>query len=174
VLAALLAPSYAVYAGYELYEHVAVKPGSEEYQNSEKYVYRPRDWSHPSARWRRTSRCSTGCAASTRRCSGSQHRLPPVDSPDVMAWSKTLRAGRQRGLRARRAQLDPHGAREATVSVDLPALGFGWEDRIEVHDVVTGATYDWGAHNYVRLDPFDQPAHVFTVRRSSTSQGATA
>jgi maltose alpha-D-glucosyltransferase/alpha-amylase len=40
-----------------------------------------------------------------------------------------------------------------------------------VHDVVTGATYDWGAHNYVRLDPFDQPAHVFTVRRSSPARG---
>ncbi|MDP9435353.1 MAG: alpha-1,4-glucan--maltose-1-phosphate maltosyltransferase, partial [Actinomycetota bacterium] len=45
VLAALLSPTYGVYAGYELYEHVAVKPGSEEYQNSEKYSYRPRDWS---------------------------------------------------------------------------------------------------------------------------------
>ena len=47
MLAALLAPTYGVYSGYELYEHVAVKPGSEEYQNSEKYAYRPRDWSQP-------------------------------------------------------------------------------------------------------------------------------
>src|SRR3954454_22548208 len=47
VLAALLPPSYGVYAGYELFEHVAVKPGSEEYADSEKYQYRPRDWSTP-------------------------------------------------------------------------------------------------------------------------------
>jgi starch synthase (maltosyl-transferring) len=57
VLASLLSPTYGIYAGYELYEHVAVKPGSEEYHNSEKYTYRPRDWSQPSAPWRRTSRC---------------------------------------------------------------------------------------------------------------------
>ncbi|MDQ1714835.1 MAG: hypothetical protein QOC60_780, partial [Frankiaceae bacterium] len=44
-LAALLAPSWGVYAGFELYEHQAVKAGSEEYLNSEKYEYRPRDWS---------------------------------------------------------------------------------------------------------------------------------
>ena len=45
VLAAtLLSPSYGVYSGYELFEHVAVRPGSEEYLDSEKYQYRPRDW----------------------------------------------------------------------------------------------------------------------------------
>ncbi len=62
--------------------------------------------------------------------------------------------------------LDPHGAREATVTLDLPALGFDWDSHITVTDAVTGATYDWGVHNYVRLDPFDEPAHVLTVTAS--------
>ena len=35
---------WGVYAGYELFEHVAVKPGSEEYLDSEKYQIRVRDW----------------------------------------------------------------------------------------------------------------------------------
>ncbi len=43
-LAATGSPSWGVYAGYELYEHVAVKPGSEEYLDSEKYQIRVRDW----------------------------------------------------------------------------------------------------------------------------------
>jgi starch synthase (maltosyl-transferring) len=63
--------------------------------------------------------------------------------------------------------IDSHGAREATVRLDLPALGFDWGDTVEVHDEVTGATYTWGEANYVRLDPFVEPAHIFTVRRSS-------
>ena len=33
-----------MYAGFELFEHVAVKPGSEEYLDSEKYQIRIRDW----------------------------------------------------------------------------------------------------------------------------------
>jgi starch synthase (maltosyl-transferring) len=34
-----------------------------------------------------------------------------------------------------------------------------------VHDEVTGATYTWdGSRQYVRLDPFTEPAHIFTVR----------
>ena len=38
-----------------------------------------------------------------------------------------------------------------------------------VHDELTGETYVWGKDNYVRLDPFVEPAHVFTVRRPATS-----
>src|SRR3954471_17890771 len=44
VLAATLSPSWGVYAGYELFEHVAVRPGSEEYLDTEKFQLRPRDW----------------------------------------------------------------------------------------------------------------------------------
>jgi starch synthase (maltosyl-transferring) len=170
VLAALLSPTYGVYAGYELYEHVAVRPGSEEYLDSEKYQLRPRDWSdpsstlapyltllnrlrreHPALRWLRNL------------------HIHATNSPDVMVWSKVL--GKDVVLVV--LNLVPHGAREATVSLDLPALGYGVDDRIEVHDAVTGSTYDWGAHNYVRLDPFDEPAHLFTVRASATT-GVTA
>ena len=47
VLASMMSPNWGVYSGYELFEHVAVRPGSEEYLDSEKYQYRPRDWSNP-------------------------------------------------------------------------------------------------------------------------------
>ncbi len=49
-LAATGSPSWGVYAGYELFEHVAVKPGSEEYLDSEKYQIRIRDWKAAEAR----------------------------------------------------------------------------------------------------------------------------
>ena len=44
VLAALLSPTWGIYSGYELCENTPVRPGSEEYLDSEKYQYRPRDW----------------------------------------------------------------------------------------------------------------------------------
>src|SRR3954468_10005812 len=52
VLAATGSPSWGVYAGYELYEHVAVRPGSEEYLDSEKYQIRVRDWAAAEAEGR--------------------------------------------------------------------------------------------------------------------------
>ena len=42
VLAATLSPSYGIYSGYEACENVPVRPGSEEYLDSEKYEVRER------------------------------------------------------------------------------------------------------------------------------------
>ena len=49
VLAAMLSPTWGVYSGYELYEHLPVRPGSEEYLDSEKYQLRPRDFAGAAA-----------------------------------------------------------------------------------------------------------------------------
>jgi starch synthase (maltosyl-transferring) len=170
VLAALLSPTYGVYAGYELYEHVAVRPGSEEYQNSEKYQLRPRDWSQPE---RSLAPYLTMLNRARREHPALQWmrslHFHEVDSPDVMAWSKRIPGqGGNEDCVLVVLNLDPHGAREATVHLDLPALGFDWNDRLEVRDLVTGAGWEWGEHNYVRLDPFTEPAHVFSVSRSRT------
>jgi len=160
VLAALLSPSYGVYAGYELYEHVAVRPGSEEYLDSEKYQYRPRDWSQPE----KTLAPYLTMLNRVRRAHPATHWLRnivfhDVDSPDVLCWSK--RTGEDVVLVV--VNLDPHGARESTVHLDVTALGLEPDTSFEVRDEVTGATFTWGRDNYVRLDPFFEPAHVLTL-----------
>ena len=60
--------------------------------------------------------------------------------------------------------LDPHATRETMVHLDLPALGLDWQDSLLVHDEITEETWTWAEHNYVRLDPSHEPAHVLTVR----------
>ena len=47
VLAATLGATYGIYSGFELCENVPVRPGSEEYLDSEKYQVRIRDWDTP-------------------------------------------------------------------------------------------------------------------------------
>jgi starch synthase (maltosyl-transferring) len=47
LLAGTLSPLYGVYSGYELIENTPVKPGSEEYLDSEKYQLRTRGWDAP-------------------------------------------------------------------------------------------------------------------------------
>ncbi|HEY7420424.1 MAG TPA: alpha-1,4-glucan--maltose-1-phosphate maltosyltransferase [Gaiellaceae bacterium] len=47
VLAATLSPSYGIYSGYEQCENVPVRPGSEEYLNSEKYELKQRKLDGP-------------------------------------------------------------------------------------------------------------------------------
>ena len=170
VLAALLSPTYGVYAGFEQYEHVAVKPGSEEYHDSEKYQLRPRDWSQPE----RTLAPYLTMLNRVRREHPALHWLDNLtfhhtDSPDVLAWSKSaVLADGTTDVVLVVVNLDPHGARETTLSLDMSALGADWDDRLEVTDQVTGHRYDWGVHDYVRLDPFDEPAHILTVRKAGS------
>jgi starch synthase (maltosyl-transferring) len=61
--------------------------------------------------------------------------------------------------------LDPHQTREATVWLDMPALGMDSPEVFTVTDELTGESYRWGAANYVRLDPAVRVAHIFTVTR---------
>ena len=142
-LAASGSPCWGVYAGYELFEHVAVGPGSEEYLDSEKYQIRLRDWEAPrprAARWRRTSRGSTRSAARTRRCSCCA--TSPSTAPTTRtSWSSASVQRRGDGpddIVIVVVNLDPHGARETTVHLDMPALGFDWHDAFVVNDEITG------------------------------------
>jgi starch synthase (maltosyl-transferring) len=163
VLAATLSPSWGVYAGYELYENEPVKPGSEEYLDSEKYQPRPRDWAGAQARGSSMAPLLTKLnrlryehvALRGLRNLHFHH----TDNEAVISYSK--RSGGDVILCV--ANLDPYHVQEATVSLDLPALGFGWDERVPVRDELTGAVYQWGRDNYIRLDPNDQPAHILTV-----------
>jgi starch synthase (maltosyl-transferring) len=42
-----------------------------------------------------------------------------------------------------------------------------WGDTFVVRDELSGDEWTWGQHNYVRLDPGVEPAHVLTVRDAS-------
>ncbi len=176
VLAATLSPSWGVYAGYELYEHVAVRPGSEEYLDSEKYQYRPRNWAVYAPAGPRAHETLAPYLArlnAIRREHPALHRLRNlrfhhVDDNDVVAYSKrvqTADGGDDTVIVV--VNLDPHGARETMLSLDMPALGFDWHETFAAHDEMSGQTYRWGQHNYLRLDPHVEPAHVVTVRRWS-------
>ena len=61
--------------------------------------------------------------------------------------------------------VDPHGTRESTVSLDLAALELDPEDlthngALLVDDLLTGESWEWGEYNYVRLDAHVEPAHI--------------
>jgi starch synthase (maltosyl-transferring) len=172
VLAAMLSPTYGIYSGYELCENVPLRPGSEEYMDSEKYQYRPRDWEA-------AARDGFGIAGyitelnRIRRSHPALHQLRnlrfhTVDQPELMCFSKRVgsipeRPGTDTVLVV--VNLDPHQTREATVWIDMPALGVDRE--FTVTDELTGESYQWGNANYVRLDPATRPAHIFTVTPSS-------
>ncbi|TDC60090.1 alpha-1,4-glucan--maltose-1-phosphate maltosyltransferase, partial [Actinomadura sp. GC306] len=167
VLAALLSPTWGIYSGYELCENTPVRPGSEEYRDSEKYQYRPRDWDT-------AERTGATIAPLITRLNTLRNTHPAlqqlrnlhfhhVDQPELLAFSKRHLDDAVLAV----VNLNPHHAREATVHLDLPALGLP-DDPTRPHtvtDQLTGATYTWHRANYVHLDPNTQPAHILTFQK---------
>jgi starch synthase (maltosyl-transferring) len=163
-IAATGSPSWGVYAGYELFEHVAVKPGSEEYLDSEKYQIRIRDWDAAAADGRTLAPYLTRLNE-TRRAHPALQLLRNVtihssDDENVLVFSKTYGGDTVIVV----VNVDPHATRETMVHLDLPALGLEWGDSFAVHDEITGEDWGWSQHNYVRLDPAHEPAHILSLR----------
>ena len=165
-LAATLAPTYGVYSGYELYEHVAVRPGSEEYLDSEKYQYRPRDWELA----RKQGRTLAPYLTQLNRIRSAHAALQDLrslrfhgsDNPDVIAYSK--RDGDDVILVV--CTLDPHREHQATIWWDLPSLGLAPDAAFVAHDLVTDSAWSWTARTYVRLRPWEHVAHIVHIRPS--------
>ena len=171
VLAAMLSPSWGVYSGFELGENTPAAPGSEEYMDSEKYQYRPRDWDE-AQRSGRTLAPFLAQLNAIRRAHPALHQLRNLrfhypDQPEILCFSKRVGAA-EPGAAANDTvlvvvNLDPHQAREATVWLDGPALGINAGAGFDVTDELSGQSFRLGQANYVRLDPWTGPAHIFTV-----------
>ncbi len=166
-LAAMLSPTWGVYSGFELFENTSREPGSEEYLDTEKFQYRPRDWAAAEAEGRTLAPYLTHLNE-LRRAHPALHELRnlvfhDVDNDSIIAFSKRSRAADRDDVVLVVVNLNPHAAQEATVHLDMSALGLDWGATFPVRDELSGAEYRWGKDNYVRLDPAYEPAHVFTI-----------
>ncbi|WP_433271206.1 alpha-1,4-glucan--maltose-1-phosphate maltosyltransferase [Actinosynnema sp. CS-041913] len=165
-LAATLSPSWGVYSGFELFENQPLREGSEEFLSSEKYELRSRDFGRAVAggrsleAWlRRLNEIRRAHPALTRLDTLWFHA---VDNDALIAYSKTDPATGDAVLCV--VTLDPERPQEGTLWLDLPALGFSWDQRVEAEDLVTGQVWRWGQAVYLRVDPAQDVAHVAHVR----------
>ena len=164
VLASLMSPAYGIYSGYELYENIPVRPGSEEYLNSEKYQLRPRDLLGAIQRGDSLAPFMKRLNE-IRRAHPALHQLRNLrfhrsDNDAIIVFSKRDAATGDTILVA--CTMDPHGVRDGWIHLDLDELGLPPGQGFWASDLLSGANYEWGEHNYVRLGP-DQVAHVIAV-----------
>ena len=125
VLAATMSPLWGVYSGFELYEHTPVAPGSEEYLDSEKYELRPRDFA-AAAKSGDSLESYIRLLNQIRRDNPALQQLRTLrfhdtDNEAIIAYSKADPATGNVVLVV--VNLDPRNAQEATVSVDMRAIG---------------------------------------------------
>ncbi|HLP22734.1 MAG TPA: maltotransferase domain-containing protein [Microbacteriaceae bacterium] len=168
-IAATAAPSWGMYAGFELYESVA-RPGADEAIDNEKYEFKPRDFAAAEQAGASLA-LYIGTLNRIRRehpALGQLRNLELLHTEDdaVLAYAKHLDA-EFTGTGAADTVIvvvntDPQSVRETKVQVDVTRFGLP-AGPFQVRDLVTGHTWTWGESNYVRLDSFEQPAHVLTV-----------
>jgi len=159
LLAGTLSPTYGLYSGYESYENVPVREGSEEYLDSEKYELKPRALDGP-------------LLPLVQRLNTIRHENPALQQLTNLAFIET----ENEALIAyvKRAEdntllvvvnLDPHHAQEGVAIV--PAH-LGLPPAFAVSDLLTGERFDWRiGRNYVRLDPSYRHAHVLRLEAPS-------
>ena len=165
VLAATMGTSWGVYSGYELFENTPLRPGSEEYLDSEKYELRPRDFTGALAQGRSLepflARLNEVRRVHPALCQLRTIRFHHVDNDALLAYSKFDPATGDTVLVV--VTLNPFGAEQGTLWLDMGALGMAPYDRFWVRDEVSGEEYQWGQANYVRLEPAKAVAHILNM-----------
>jgi starch synthase (maltosyl-transferring) len=157
-LACTLVGAYGMYNGYELCENDPY-PGKEEYNDSEKYAFKVRDWNKPGH-----IKDFIRTLNNLRAEHPALHRLKNLrfhecDNPNLLVYSKV--EGDDRLLFV--VNLDATNTQAGWVTVDKTALGIGSESIFGVHDLLNGQSFAWGERNYVELNPFNEVLHVFEV-----------
>jgi len=163
ILAATLGASYGIYSGFELCEGRALKPGSEEYLDSEKYQYRKWDWD-------RTGHISELVARVNRiRCRhvalqfDRSLRFHDTDNPEIIAYSKVSPDGADVVFTV--VSLDPHHMQHGHVRMP----GVVGDESFNVYDLIDDTRYVWrGEWNYVRFDPDVRQGHILWLPKPRT------
>jgi starch synthase (maltosyl-transferring) len=150
-----------------------VLPGSSKHLDSEKYQIRIRDWARAESEGRSLAPYLAMLNHIRREHPALQElrnlTIHNAEDDHTVCYSKTTtRPDGRRDTVIVVVNVDPYNTRETTVHLNMAALGLNWWDRFVVHDEVTGNDWTWGEHNYVRLDPFYEPAHILSVRSTYT------
>jgi starch synthase (maltosyl-transferring) len=166
VLAATLSPTWGVYSGFELFEHEAVKPGSEEYEDSEKYQLRPRDFQAALTQGRSLEPLITSLNEIRRQHPALQRMkglwFHDISNDSLLCYSRRDETTGDTVIVV--VCLDSHSQQWGETDLYMPALGLDWNDVVEVTDELSGEVYHWGQRNAVGLDPHWRAAHILRVR----------
>jgi starch synthase (maltosyl-transferring) len=164
ILAGTLCASYGIYGpAFELVETRAVRPGSEEYLDSEKYQKRAWDLDAAHSLRRLIARLNRARRAHPALQFDRSLHFHPTSNEQIICYSKRSYDGADAVLVV--ANLDPFHRHSAWLELDLAVLGLDPGRSFAVRDLLADAQFLWtGPRNFVDLEPAELPAHVFAVR----------
>ena len=165
ILAATLGSSYGIYGpAFELCENVPLRPGSEEYLNSEKYELKHRDLHSKASLKDLISRVNRIRKENPALQSNRNLRFHETDNPVLICYSKAT--DDFSNVIVVVVNLDSFHTQSGWVNLDLASIGVDANHTFQVHDLLADGKFLWqGSPNYVELIPESLPAHILLLRR---------
>ena len=162
LLAATLSSSYGLYGpSYELMENRGNTNGKEEYYDSEKYAVRHYDWSYRNRVTQAYQLINKARKGNKALQQTNNLRFTETNNGNLLSYVKW--DDERTNFVWTIVNFDQDNTQGGYVGVPQDLLG---GDGFRVTDLLTGAQYWWnGNGNYVQLNPYEMPAHVFLVER---------
>lgn len=167
-LAATLASNYGIYGPpYEFCENIPVN-GKEEYFDSEKYEVRHYDWKQKN----RMTDIITMLNNARQRHAALQStwniHFCFIENKNLLAYLKVTDGLSDIILVV--VNLDSHQSQSGYVQLPLQKLKLEGGINLKLHDLVTNDHYTWTQEwNYVMLDPYKMPFHLFAIKKHESN-----
>jgi len=170
ILAATLGASYGIYGpAFEMCENTPIKPGSEEYLNSEKYEIKAYDLNSARSLKAVIARINRIRKENVALQSDRTLRFHGSDNPFLLCYSKVT--GNFSNIIIVVVNLDAFHTQSGWIDLDLQTIGIDPNQSFQVEDLLGGGRYLWqGRRNYVELIPETLPAHVLRIRSRTHSE----
>lgn len=170
VLAATLSSNYGIYG--PPFEHLwclPIRPGSEEYLNSEKYQLHTHDLQRPDSLKGLIARINRIRRENKALQYNANLQFHAIENEQLLCYSKTC--PQKQNVIVVAVNLDSHATQSGFVELPIQEFGLASDEPYQMHDLLTDARYMWyGSRNYIELHPHKLPAHVFHIRRRMKSE----
>jgi len=161
VMAATLSPAYGIYNSYELCENSAI-PGTEEYQDSEKYEIRHWDWDRPGNIRDYITRINQIRRDNPALQSFTNLKFYESNNDQILFYGK--RTSDQSNILLFVVNMDPYHIQEARLTIPLEEFGIDETATYHLHELIQSYRHDVVGPEYIiRLDPNHEPAAIFVI-----------
>ncbi len=160
-LAGTLSTTYGIYNSYELCENRAL-PGTEEYQDSEKYEIRHWDWDRPGNIRDYITRINQIRRDHPALQSFTNLKFYPSDNEHVLFYGKMTPDKTDILLFV--VNMDPYQTQEARLTIPLEEFGISETATYHLHELIQDYRHKVVGREYiVRLDPKQEPSAIFRL-----------
>ncbi|WP_342644354.1 alpha-1,4-glucan--maltose-1-phosphate maltosyltransferase [Mucilaginibacter sp. CSA2-8R] len=164
ILAGTLSSNYGLYGPVYEFGINAPHGVKEEYVDNEKYEIKHWDWNQYTRIGEIITRLNRIRHQNAALQTTWNIQFADTSNQQIICYIKTDKATDNNLIIA--VNLDAFATQGAHVRIPLPEFNIGYDEPYQVTDLLSGSSYRWvGDYNYVELNPYQMPAHIFKVQK---------